>query len=373
MGFGFFRRILSFFRFKYGYYKSRFSFFLRSKNFNLFVKNGAVDFIALSRFSNNPLIAPHDFNEWENWQTFNPGAVLIDGKVHLLYRAIGSDGVSRLGYAVSSDGFSLDLRVHYPVYEHFGGLTFSFSGGSLGGCEDPRLVFIKDDGRVYMTYTYVNGGLMVALTSISVDDFINRRWNWSEPRIISNPETFNKNWVIFPEKINGKYAVIHSINPRISIEYLDDLDFSDGGFIDSYYGGSNSLGDGWDSLVRGVGAPPVKTKHGWLLFYHAMTKGHFDKYKVGVMLLDLNNPSKVLCKAKMPVLEPKEYHELNGFKPGVVYASGAVVKNDKLIVYYGGADSYVCVASADLDKFISQLKSDVKPSFKFNLFRGRRG
>ena len=319
----------------------------------------------LKRVRENPILAPQTDNAWESWQTFNPGAVLLDDNVHLLYRAIGSDGLSRVGYAVSKNGFLVDERLMEPVYEH----TISqrsynvyslASGGSWGGCEDPRIVRVDDEDKLYMTYTACDsGGLGVALTSIGVSDFLNRQWNWRRPVIISAPGEVHKNWVIFSEKINGKYAILHSINPTIQIAYLDCLDFDVNNYIVSHHGGLTRAGY-WDRWVRGVGPPPIKTSEGWLLLYHAMN-GDRGKYRVGAMLLDLNDPTKVLYRSRQPVLEPKEYYENNGSKAGVVYASGAVIKDGKLLIYYGAADCYVCVAWAKLDVFLDALKKNNQP------------
>jgi predicted GH43/DUF377 family glycosyl hydrolase len=119
--------------------------------------------------------------------------------------------------------------------------------------------------------------------------------------------------------------------------------------------------NGWDTCIRGAGPPPIKTKYGWLLFYHAIDKRDPGKYKVGAMLLDLNDPTKILVRSPEPVLEPSEVYEYNGFKGGVVYASGAVLKDGKLLVYYGAADSYIGVAYADFDRFLEELIEGAKP------------
>ncbi len=322
----------------------------------------------LKKAEQNPIISPKQENSWEAWQTFNPGAVLIDEKVHFIYRAVGGDGISRLGYAVSSDGFSIDERLPYPVYEYgTGAPAFNvysyFSGGSWGGAEDPRLVRMNDEDVLYMTYTACADGLRVGLTSIKVDDFLNKKWNWKLPVLISPPDEVHKNWLLFPEKINGRYAILHSLKPHIQIEYFDNLEFDGTKNIKSIYGGSERK-NGWDKWIRGAGAPPIKTKEGWLLFYHAMDND-WSKYKVGVMLLDLNDPTKILYRAKKPVLEPAEDYENNGFKSGVIYVSGVVVKDEDLLVYYGSSDSHVCVASANLNNFLEALKQHKEP--KLNL------
>ena len=317
----------------------------------------------------NPIIKPLKEHHWEAWQTFNPGVILLNDVVHFLYRAIGEDGISRLGYAASKDGFCIDERLPYPVYEHktknnhFSYFNFySFlSGGSFGGAEDPRIVQVENEDVLYMTYTACqNGEIRVALTSIKVDDFLNKKWHWKSPIFISPPGEVHKNWVIFPEKIKGKYAILHSLNPEVLIAYVDDLEFKTNTCIRSYYGGEPRKGC-WDKWVRGAGTVPLKTKYGWLLFYHAMDDD-WSKYKVGAMILDYNNPGKIICRSKEPILVPDRDYENYGFKSGVVYASGAVVKKENILLYYGGADSYVCVAYANFNEFVENLikKSQVK-------------
>jgi predicted GH43/DUF377 family glycosyl hydrolase len=323
----------------------------------------------LIRAEENPIISPKPENNWEAWQTFNPGVILLENKIHFLYRAIGEDGISRLGYAASDDGFYIRERLPYPVYEHLiKGRVFNifsyFSGGSWGGAEDPRVVRVNDEDTLYMTYTACDNELGVALTSIKIADFLNKKWRWKTPKLISKPGEVHKNWVIFPEKINNQYAILHSICPEISIAYRDNLKFREGEYIESYYDGNMRRKCCWDNWLRGAGAPPIKTRAGWLLFYQAMDENDPGKYKVGVMLLDLDDPTKILYRADEPVLEPEEDYENNGFKAGVVYVTGAVVKNGELLVYYGASDSYIGVARANLEEFLKALTKKVKPKLK---------
>jgi len=124
-------------------------------------------------------IADHD---WEAWQVFNPGVIALEDRIHFIYRAIGVDGISRFGYASSSDGFLIDERLPYPVYEHpslNSGLNYySFgSGGSFGGAEDARLTRVDNEDNIFMTYTACDEGLRVALTSIKVGDFLKKIGN----------------------------------------------------------------------------------------------------------------------------------------------------------------------------------------------------
>ena len=322
---------------------------------------------SLAKSPQNPIIMPRPNLHWESGQTFNPAAVLVGDTIHFLYRAIGSDGVSRLGYAASVDGVSICDRPLRPAYQHamkIGAVSIvSYaSGGSWGGAEDPRLTRVGDENVLYMTYTACDGGLRVGLTSIKIDDFLKKRWKWKPPVFLSPPGEVHKNWVIFPEKIKGKYAVLHSVSPKISIAYFDSLTFDDSAYITSHFANEPRRRN-WDYWIRGAGPTPVKTKYGWLLLYHAMGKER-NQYKVGAMLLDLNNPAKILYRSREPILAPDQRYENEGFKSGVVYASGAIIKDDQLYVYYGGADSVICVATAPLEEFLQSLMKGRVPQLK---------
>jgi predicted GH43/DUF377 family glycosyl hydrolase len=319
----------------------------------------------LRRHTENPIITPRGHHEWESVATFNPAALHLQDKVHILYRAVGADGVSMTGYASSEDGVRIDERLPHPVFVPTspfdrpngdpGAERYpSFSGGGFGGCEDPRLAEV--DGRVYMTYTAFDGRHPpgVALTSIGTEDFLAHRWNWEKPALISKPGEQHKNWVIFPKKIHGKYAVLHSISPRVLIDYFDRLDFTDGAYIKSTYTGKGAP-NRWDDMPRGVGAPPIETPDGWLVLYHAMDSRDPNRYKVGALLLDKNEPTKIVSRSPGPVLEPDEVYENSGYKSGVVYVCGAVILKDTLYVYYGGADTVTCVASYPLKEFLSHI------------------
>ena len=325
----------------------------------------------LSRHDSNPIMSPRPHQEWESGGTFNPAAVTDnEGTVHLLYRAVGDDGVSRIGHASSRDGKHIDSRSSFPVYQPSRGYgmpdpntvqgplaydpTSHRSGGGWAGCEDPRAVKIED--RIYVTYTAFEGwnSVRIGVTSISEKDLRNNRWNWKKPKIISSSKQVNKNWVIFPEKIKGKFVILHSISPRILVDYVDSLSnpySAETIFSQSPKGGRATH---WDNWMRGAGAPPIKTDKGWLLLYHAMDRNDPDKYKLGAMLLDLNDPTVILYRSPKPILEPNMSYE-NDSKAGVVYASGAVIKNGNLLVYYGGGDRHVCVAETPLQALLEWL------------------
>ncbi|MDO8575606.1 MAG: hypothetical protein Q7R78_02820, partial [bacterium] len=324
--------------------------------------------IKLEKHHTNPVLTPLGCNEWESVATFNPAAIEIDGTTHLLYRAHGPNGMSVIGYASSEDGINFTERHGDPIYiprTSFEGLhvpkdmkTPHYSSGyGWGGCEDPRITCIDDN--IYMIYAAYNGyeQARLAVSHISKEDFLNHNWNWSDPQMMSpQPTVFgtgNKNGALFPEKINGKYVIFHRIWPNISIDYVDDLDFSSN---DKWLEVRDIIPPRktmWDSSKIGVGAPPIKTKYGWLVIYQSV--GRDGKYKIGAMLLDLQNPAKVICRTHKPILEPNDWYENHGLKAGVAYPCGSVVKDGKLFVYYGAADTVVCVATADLETFLKEM------------------
>ncbi|MFA6274335.1 MAG: hypothetical protein WC662_04190 [Candidatus Paceibacterota bacterium] len=331
----------------------------------------------------NPIIEPRLYS-WESQAVFNPGALYVGGKVHLFYRALGNDGISRIGYASSEDGINFKDRLLYPVYmfkdseemkNHWPftsparpvyDTALYASGGGWGGCEDPRTVLIE--GNVYMTFNVFNGwdSLRVAVISIKEEDLLNKKWVWRNFSYLSKFGDRQKNWVLFPEKINGKFAIFHNLDmgdsKKVGVSYVNKLDTSEtplGSAVGSEAPDPHLLPDhvvAWHKRTRSAAAPPIKTKDGWLLFYHAMDKDDGDRYKLGAMLLDLKDPRKVLFRAQNPILEPDEWYE-NDWKPGIIYASGAIVKDGKVIVYYGGGDKYIGVASIKLDELLEDLKS----------------
>lgn len=320
--------------------------------------------LGLTRAEINPIIEARP-EAWERGGVLNPAVVKAGGTTHLFYRAIGEDGVSRIGYASSKDGVHFDERLSYPVFAlntdpnvsrnfaHHAGLAAS--GGSFAGVEDPRAVIIEN--RVYLTFNAFWGwdSLRTAVSSLSLDDLMQKRWNWSEPVYLSPKGQVQKNWVLFPEKNAGRFSILHSLHSgsrdEVVIDHLPELVDDPG--IESPY---RPVVDErvWDSRVRGAGPPPLKTKKGWLVLYHANDAREPHRYKLGALLLDLMNPSNVLARSPVPVLEPDAWYENHG-KPGIVYACGATVEGDTLRVYYGGGDAVVCTASTSLSRLLSKL------------------
>lgn len=327
----------------------------------------------LDRAVRNPMLQPLPAHEWESQAVFNAAAIELGGRVHFVYRAVGNDGLSTFGYAASSDGVNIDERGGLPIYD--AGMPRAYaegdaaapcdygSGPSRGGCEDPRLTRVDD--TLYMTYTAFDGQHPpgVALTSIAVADFVARRWEWKAPVLISPLHEAHKNWVVFPERIGGGFAVLHGISPGIMIDFRPKLDFPGGTCIESHFAYASRDG-AWDNRPRGAGPPPIKTPAGWLLIYHAMDRNDPGRYKLGVMLLDLTDPRRVLGRLPYPLLQPAARYENDGCKAGVVYACGAALIGETLHVYYGGADTVVCAATVPLRRLLAQLRPAAAPTHR---------
>ncbi|HFC11019.1 MAG TPA: hypothetical protein ENJ75_02410 [Candidatus Kaiserbacteria bacterium] len=350
------------------------------KKVSKFIENIGAGFgaknpdLMLQRPVDKPILTPRA-NLWEDEAVLNPAAIILNDQVHLIYRAIGRDGVSRLGYASSADGFAFDRQyrpafaVHNPgghgAVRHYSPTMYP-SGGSWGGVEDPRMVVIDDN--VYVTFNlFDNWVLRVGVISMGKKDFLAKNFHkWRGPTILSSSNR-EKNWMLFPEKINGKFAILHGIidndSNRVRIEYTDSLDtLAEHSFetVDPQQVPDTHIA--WHKHVRSAGPPPLKTPDGWLVLYHAHDD-EGDRYKLGAMLLDLDDPTKILHRAPHPILEPDVSYENNG-KPGVIYACGAVVKDGVLFVYYGGADKITAVATTPLKEFLYALTHDETPALQ---------
>ncbi len=306
----------------------------------------------LTRYEKNPILLPRPENTFENLAVFNPAAIEIDNTIYILYRAMSKDGVSSVGYALSNDGSTIIERGDKPVYVPREGFEIKNTPGN-SGCEDPRLTLLED--RIYICYTAYDGMTPphVALSSIAVDDFKNKKWNWDKPVLISPNGVDDKDACLFPEKINGKYLILHRITNDICADYVDHLDFS-----------KSPLASGtpiilprkgmWDGEKVGITAPPIRTEKGWLLLYHGVSSNHHT-YRIGAILLDLHNPTEVIARASQPIFEPETEYEIHGQVSSVVFPCGIVLRDGVLFIYYGGGDSVVALATVPLKKILDML------------------
>lgn len=307
-----------------------------------------------TRAKENPIITPLKNHPWEAKLAFNPAAIYLEGKVHLLYRAMSLDNTSVIGYAVSQDGIHIDYRHPEPVYVPRESFEQKLQPGGNSGAEDPRLV--KNGNQIYMFYTAFDGKNppRVALTRINMRDFLNKKWNWSRPVLISPPDLDDKDAAMFSEKIKGKHVIIHRSGDDIDLSFHDTLNFDGTHWLEEYRWIMPRKG-WWDARKVGIAAPPIKTNKGWILLYHGVSEED-GFYRVGAVLTDLHDPTKIIGRTDYPIFEPEADYEKKGEVPNVVFPCGAVVIDKTLFMYYGGGDQVVGVATMGLEKLLEILE-----------------
>ena len=296
----------------------------------------------LRRWEGNPIITLEDIPFRCN-TVFNGSPVKVDDEYLILLRVEGQQGYSIFALARSNDGyhFTVDEKpVMMPVR------TGPFSKYESKGIEDPRITLI--DGIYYIMFTAVsNWGPRIEIAKTK--DFK----KYERLALISEPG--NKDGVLFPEKIKGKYARLdRPIGKNIGsiwISYSEDL---------IHWGLSKVVLTPrfgfWDSFRIGASAPPIKTEEGWLEIYHGIKMTNSGPiYRIGSALLDLTDPSKVIARCDEALLSPREYYERIGDVNNVIFACGAVVEpSGEIKIYYGAADTCICVATAQLDELIQR-------------------
>jgi beta-1,2-mannobiose phosphorylase / 1,2-beta-oligomannan phosphorylase len=305
-----------------------------------------------TRYDKNPILVSRPGVSWEAHGVFNPASIRIDGVTHILYRTMSDDDTSYIGYASSKNGYDIDERGSDPIYVPRESFEMKTHPGN-SGCEDPRLTLI--DNIVYMCYTAYDGTNppRVAITSILLQDFKNKKWNWTKPVLISPNNKDDKDACIFPEKIDGKYLMLHRINNDVCADFIDSLDIIKGPLEIATPILLPRKGM-WDSEKVGITAPPIKTSKGWILLYHGVSSNHHT-YRVGLALLDLKNPLDVIARVSQPIFQPETSYEKVGVIPNVVFPCGVSIIKENLFIYYGGADSVVGVATVSIKKLLDSL------------------
>ncbi len=261
-----------------------------------------------------------------------------------------------------SDGLTrLTFISHLKVLRILDGLNVVDLDGSIFapaspleefGVEDPRITPL--DGRFYVTYVAVSRhGVATALAS--TEDF----GTFTRHGAIFGPE--NKDVVLFPEKIGGQYVALHRpsgsagfARPEMWLARSPDL---------LHWGQHQHLlsgGSGWDSGRIGAGPPPLRVPEGWLVIYHGCTRpqrpGDVGVYSAGAMLLDYEDPNRILRRSSTPLLTPQAEFERNGFVPNVVFPTGIIAEDDSLVLYYGAGDTSSAVVRLSLDEVMASLR-----------------
>jgi beta-1,4-mannooligosaccharide/beta-1,4-mannosyl-N-acetylglucosamine phosphorylase len=323
------------------------------------------------RHPENPILTRHDV-PYPATLVFNAGVTFYSGQYVCVFRNdFGEWGNpellgTNLGLATSSDGihWKVNSKPIWTVEDVIKDTATFFSGLSnereILRAYDPRLTIIED--QCYMCFALdtchgLRGG--IARTT----DF-----HHFEVLNLSTPD--NRNMVLFPERINGKYFRLERPMPVYSRQMQTHFDIWGSDSSDLKYWG-NHQGVLWLEQVPfakdkiGPSAPPVKTKYGWLTLFHAVDrdpkrgKNGWEeiwqkRYSVGVMLLDLENPSKVIGISKEPLMVPEYSYEKNGFRNDVLFPGGMILeKSGEVKIYYGAADTVECLATIDVNDLLS--------------------
>lgn len=302
---------------------------------------------------------------------FNAGMVRSGDMVHMLYRwsemREGSSSETQSPYlqdfisyaSLSTDGkliYDSDKKVIFPTFPC-----------ESAGCQDPRIVDFE--GAYYIFYcawdknTAPLGRDKARVAFARTTDF-----DKYEKIGIIDLFDWDKDAYIFPERINGRIAYVHRVAPNIQIDYFDSFDqlfdHNNWSSYEKVIGSRVVLSPEfpWECGKIGGSVPPIKTAAGWLFLYHGVEVGQGYRpgdpfvYRMGVALLDLKNPSRVLARLPYSILQPEEEYELHGDVNNVVFPCGAYICNDELYISYGAADKYVAMAKVGINELLEELE-----------------
>jgi beta-1,2-mannobiose phosphorylase / 1,2-beta-oligomannan phosphorylase len=301
-----------------------------------------------TRHAANPILTYRDWPYPVN-SVFNPGATFVDNQYLLLVRAEDRRGFSHLCAARSNNGITDWVIDHRPTLEP---LPEKYPE-EVWGIEDPRVTWINELGIWAVAYTaYSAAGPLVSLATTS--DFANFE------RLGSAMPPEDKDAAVFPVKFKGRYALLHrpvstfpGAGAHIWISFSPDL---------RHWGDHKVVipakrGGWWDANKIGLGPPPLQTPEGWLILYHGVRETVAGSiYRLGLALMDLDDPTRLLRRSDQWVFGPEASYEREGDVGGAVFPCGWIVQGDEIRLYYGGADTCVALAIGNLSDLLEFLK-----------------
>jgi len=331
----------------------------------------------IKRCSKNPIVVP-GAADYRRVSVFNPGVIYDNGEFLMYERAAGSlrPFKTSIGLLKSSNGIDFTLASDEPV---FTGAMLGFPDGSV---EDARVV--KIDGVFYMCYALQPYAFDCWPTGIAVPDYYPEHYpqwkeNNTEPMITRSgiavsedginfkqlcyttpPEIDDRDNALFPEKINGKFAIVRRPMQYVGEKYGTDLpgiwiSFSQD--LQTWQTPelvATAENPSWEGLKIGAAATPLKTKEGWLLLYHGVDSK--SVYRVGAILLDLDDPRKVIARTKNPIMQPEEYYEKFGLViNNTVFPTANLIHNGEIYIYYGCCDTSISLATLPLDDMLKHV------------------
>jgi predicted GH43/DUF377 family glycosyl hydrolase len=299
------------------------------------------------RYTENPILSVEDWPYKAN-SVFNAAAAQVDEKTLLLARVEDYRGISHLTAARSSDGITnweIDEKpTLLPQPEKY--------PEEIWGIEDPRITWIEEMKKWAICYTaYSKGGPLVSLAMTK--DFI----EFERMGPVMPPE--DKDAALFPVKFGDRWAMLHRpvarammFGANIWLSFSPDL---------KHWGDHHEviharMGGWWDANKIGLCAPPMETKEGWLILYHGVrTTASGSIYRLGLVMLDMENPTKVIRRSEEWIFGPKAHYEREGDVDDVVFPCGWIIKDEKVYMYYGAADSRLCLATADFNELLDYI------------------
>ena len=342
----------------------------------------------LRRHPENPIVTPGKY-EWRMATVFNPGVLYEDGHFYLYERTAGGLRPFHcyIGLLESDDGVHFEHVVDEPVF------TPEMAGCKYGSVQDPRVVRIED--TYYMTYAYRPYAWESHPTGLGVPESYEVRYpgfsgrseenqtrsgiavstdrvHWQHHCWATPKEVDDRDVILFPEKIGGRFAMLrrplqfvtpdHSMVqaidvPGIWLTFSDDLQtWSDPVRI-------AQPEQDWEGGRIGGSTPPIRTDAGWLVFFHGVEDLYPPTrrvcYRLGAMLLDLEDPTRVLARTREPLMEPEMYYERFGlYIPNVIFPTGNVVVGSEIYLYYGVCDTAIALATAPLQAVIDRVLAD---------------
>ena len=333
------------------------------------------------------ILSPTD-NTFENNGVLNPGIFQEENNVHIFYRAVEHGNFSTIGYAKSNGPIEVVERLNRPLIIR----DFDYE---KHGVEDARIV--KIDTLYYLTYTAYDGINAMGAVAVSKDlklfekkGIITPPINYDEYKCHlehCNQEKLNpkyyyynnlfdsigladtksrflrdKDIVLFPKKINGKYVMLHRIWPGIQIVQFENWKDLTKEFWENYIKDLSVhiiLDPLYDFEVNylDAGCPPIETEYGWLLIYHGVCETPIGKtYHAAAALFDIDEPSKTIARLPYPLFSPSKEYEIEGVVNHVVFPTGTALFGDDLYIYYGAADKHIAAAKLSLKQLLDELK-----------------
>ena len=299
------------------------------------------------RYPKNPILSAEDW-PYEAHSVFNPAATIVDGTTLLMVRVEDYTGFSHLTVARSKngiDGWEIDTEpTFFPEPNNYPEEVY--------GIEDPRITYIDELGKWAIAYTsFSDSGPLTSLAF--TDDFRNF------DRIGATLPPENKDSAVFPVRFKGRWAMLHrpvscmhGVKTNIWISFSPDM---------KHWGSHEVLlyareGGWWDANKIGLAPQPLLTSEGWLIMYYGVRRTTSKlSYRLGLALLDLEDPRKVLHRSAGWIFGPRELYERAGDLNDVVYPCGWIVVDDELRIYYGSADTSVSMASAKMSDILKYI------------------